>query len=171
MTDQSFLNERENSARLAAEVFMKNVLGVLSSLDYSVSQISNACLPFLAVEWNRRILTSIGGRRLNNFMARVRISRLPKNIYAKILSATKIRDVDESSIMPPNLEEWRRIIVRFGLNSEIPFQKWIITIHLIETRLISSPGELSALSKIDIGNIFGAKAFRHPLFNCGRVHL
>ena len=71
---------RENAAMLASEVCMWNVWRIPPSIDYAVASISEAWIPPLAIEWNRRILTSIGGERLNNFTDRARISR-PRMIF------------------------------------------------------------------------------------------
>ena len=152
------MNTRGNASRLASEVFTKDALMVLPSLDYTVKAISEACLPLLEIEWNRRIPTSLGGRRLGNFMERVSISRSPNDIYNQILSATQFSDCDESQIIPSKLDEWRGVIVRFGSNAEIQCQDWVAAVHFIGNHLVSTPRELSALSKVDINNIFGGDA-------------
>ena len=61
-------------------------------------------------------------------------------------------------IIPPNSEARRRIVVRFGANTEIPFQNWIVEIHLIENHLIPPPRELPALCKTDIDKLLGWEA-------------
>lgn len=98
---------RDDASRLAAELFIANVLRLLNPLDYTVKASVDACLPFLAIDWGRQILGSIGGRRFNNFTTRLRISKLPKDLYIKIISATKFNESDESAIIPCELEDWR----------------------------------------------------------------
>ena len=87
-------------------------------------------------------------------MARLRISKLPKAIYRKILTDTKFNDSDESEISPSELEDWGRIIIRFNLNGQIPFQEWVFAIYKIRVFMISSPLEFDTLSFEQITEFF-----------------
>ena len=120
--------DRENESGQEAEVSTRVVLRIISPLDYKVEALTSDFRPFLAAEWNRAISTSIGGIRLIDFTGMFRISRLPKDLYIKILKSTKFRDIGESEIAPSELEDWRMIIVRRGIEDAQPFRDWIFAI-------------------------------------------
>ena len=108
---------RENASILAAGVLRIASCGYYTRLTTHPNHYRMPVVPFLAIDWNRRILTPIRGTRLHNFMALVRISVLPNDIYVKIRSATNFREFGEFQFAPSELEERRWVIVRVGLDS------------------------------------------------------
>ena len=145
---------RDNAARLAGELFIRNILRILSTLHYVMKDLTNACLPLLSIDWNRSTLTSIGWKRLSELMRRLRLSRLDRVTYRTILSAIKISDNDESVIFPFDLEMWRRIIVRFNLNQITSFPEWLVLIRVLDGNLITSPESLTNLSLPQLRDLF-----------------
>ena len=152
---------RENASRLAAELFVRNILRILSTAQYVLKDLNNACLPFLAIDWNRKTRIAIAGKRLNELMRMLRLSQLDMATYRLILTVIKINDTDHSQISPFDLENWRRIIVRFNLNDEVSFPEWLVLIRIWDGHLITSPGALASLSLLQLKEIFSTD----PNFN------
>ena len=65
-------------------------------------------------------------------MRRLRISRVRKEVYVKILIAIEFRDSGESEIRPAELEDWRRLIVRFSLARDLSSREWIVAVRKLE---------------------------------------
>ena len=105
---------RENDARLADELLIRNILRIPIALHYLLKGLNNDCLPLLAIDWGRQILTAISGKRLNELMRRLRLSRSGKSAFRKTPISIKISDNDQSAIFPPDLEIWRRIIICYN---------------------------------------------------------
>ena len=56
---------------------------------------------------------------------------------------------DKSAIFPFYLENWRRLIVRFDLNTVKDFPEWPNITHELTTRLIDTPEQLALFSYSD----------------------
>ena len=57
--------------------------------------------------------------------------------------------MDRSGIFPFDLEEWRRIIVRFDLHSGADFPEWLSIIRELTLRLIDCPAQMAQFSYSD----------------------
>ena len=128
---------RENAPSLAADVFMRHISHMIASLDYSVKSTTAASIPLLEIFGAWGILTSIGRRRFNNFMGRLRITRPPQPIYVWTLRATKFSDFDASQIIHAESADRRKVILRFGPDSDQSYRDWITPVRLFGAFAIS----------------------------------
>ena len=91
---------------------------------------------------------------MNNLMRRLRISKLPLEVYRKVATVTKFSESSESEITPVDHVAWRRLIVRFNLNRKFSFHDWVIILHYLENHLISTPYDLMQLEFGAVRDIF-----------------
>ena len=63
LTEGGFVISIE-AAAAAADLFISNLMGKLSTLGYKLSQIRHAILPFRSIHWNRKVIIAMGNDRI-----------------------------------------------------------------------------------------------------------
>ena len=106
----------------AANILIANTMGILSSMNYRLSDVEESTKAFRAILRNRDILLAIWGDRTTRLCSRVRLSRSPRGAFRSLVSILSLASRDESQIPPYDLEEWRKILVRFHLYDRLPFE-------------------------------------------------
>ena len=81
-------SSRENATRLDSEIYIKNILRILLSPSYNVKELTSAPI-FPRYRLASEILTAIGGHLINQLTRNLRMSRIGRNTYRKILSVIK----------------------------------------------------------------------------------
>ena len=140
------VSDYESAALSAADILLRNIMGILSTTKYNNEKLSHAANAFHAILWNKSILSKIGGRRIADFLVRARSPRLPKGEFRALVSILSLASCDDSQIFPFALEAWRKVIVRFQLYDRIPFATWLSIVYRLQESNINSPYDFSRYS-------------------------
>ena len=122
-----------------ANILIASAMGILSPLNYRLSDLEESIKAPHAILWNRDILVAIGRGRITRLCSRVRLSRFPREEFRGFVSILSLASCDESQIFPRDLEEWRKILARFHLYDRLPFDGWIPIIRRLIDENIASP--------------------------------
>ena len=93
-------------------------------------------------------------------IARLRQSKLPKGEFAQFSKSTRLQRTDHAALFPFCLDEWRSLIVRFSLDSEVSLPDWADALSDLKSKLTESPADLVVFPPGDIRTFAGD--FRFP---------
>ena len=141
--------DRKSATVSAAEVILTNIMGILSTTGYSLIKLERALSALGALDWAPGITQQIGITRVTRFFTRLKQSRVKKSDYRFLIKTLMIATPDKSAIFPFDMEEWRRLIVRFDLFNGTDFPEWLSIIAELTTRLIETPAQLALFSYTD----------------------
>ena len=137
---------RKTATINAAGTLISNIMGVLFGVNYSRVQIERACEALFALDWSPGIAEALGPQRVTRLFTRLKISKLSKQDYAKLLLLINLPTSDQSGIFPFSLEGWRSLLVRFDLERVASFPDWLTTIHQLKQLLVETPEQLALFS-------------------------
>ena len=138
------------AAASAADLFISNLMGQLSTWGYKLSQIRNAILPFHSIHRNRKVIIAIGNGRILRMFARLRQSELPKGEFVRFLKSILRQCDDRATLFPFCLSGRRSLISRFNLDSEVSLLGWSEALSALKSKLIESPADLVVFQPNDI---------------------
>ena len=121
-------------------------MGALSGLRYTRAQLERATAALFALDWSPWITTTLGPQRMTRLFTRLKIPKLPKLDYAKLLQLINLPPADQSGIFPLSLESRRALLVRLDLEQIATFPDWLTTIHQLQQLLVETPEQLALFS-------------------------
>ena len=130
----------------AADLFVANLMGKLSSINYTLPRLRRSILPFYSILWGAHALVALGENDYYVCLPTLRSSKLPKGEFVDFTKLARLNRNDSSILAPFSLDTWRSAIVKFKLDSETPLPEWIgVIIHLVG-KLIDFPDDLIEFS-------------------------
>ena len=90
--------------------FLANLVGDLSSINYTTAQLRRSLLPFYSILWGTRVLIALGWNRLLRMFARLRSTKLPKEGFIELDKLTRLNRNDSSILRPSPIDSWRPMI-------------------------------------------------------------
>ena len=139
----------------AADISLRNAMGILPSVDYNINNLSEAFSAPRAILRNRDILARIWGHRITYVLVRARIPRLPRANYRALVSTLSLARCDESQLIPLELEDCRRVLVRFRLYERLPSHDWLPIIRRligmnVDTHVAFSRYSFADADRVDV---------------------
>ena len=128
-------------------MLLTNIAGVLIAVNYSLPEIEGP--PLAALDWAPGITQKIGPTRLIRFFARSGKSRFKRTDYRFWPQTLIVATPGKSDILPFDMAERRRIIVRFGLFAGDDFPEWLTLILYLTDRLVGTPAPLESFPYTD----------------------
>ena len=113
---------------------------------YTEKQLIGILRPFFAIDRSELVVAAIGPSRLTRLFSRLRISKLSRVDFRALLKLITIHARDESAIFLLNMDDWRRAVVRFSLESIHPTREWISILKEPSDKLLDTPARLPELS-------------------------
>ena len=129
---------------------MQATIKVLMGPNYSARMLASAILPFFAIDFSNESVSLVGNYRLSRFLNRLRGSLLDRAFYRALMDHIKIPMVDEAMVFPPQLDDWRRIIVLHNLAEMLSLPDWIPILNHLAAALIAQPRDMTAWSYADV---------------------
>ena len=108
-----------------AELFISNLTGRLSSIDYAPVQLRQAIPPLHALTRARRLLTSIRKGQLLRFFARVRTSNLHMAEFRQFSTLVRLKSNESAAICHFTPDSLRSLIIRPHLDNSTPSALWL----------------------------------------------
>ena len=140
---------RANATIAAAEVLLTNTMGILSSTKYSLTKLNRALTALGALDWGPSVIQALGNDRITRFFTRLKPSRVSREDYRFLLKTMMITTPGKSAIFPFDLEEWRRLLVRYDLHIGLDFPERLTIIRELSIHLIDNPIQLARFSYSD----------------------
>ena len=141
------------ASSLAGKILFANLLRVLNDSSSSIPKLSEAVLPFFAIQFSKEMLQGMDAYKFSVILTRLRRSILPADIYRELIIHVKTFLVDRSAVIPFVFEEWRRVIVLSGLDSEIDFPDWIPILNTFAVFGFHYPNELACATRIEVQSL------------------
>ena len=138
------------ASSLAGKILFANLLRALNDSSSSILKITEAVLPFFAIQFSKEMLQGMDAYKFDVILTRLRRSILPADIYRELIIHVKTFLVDRSAVIPYVFEEWRRVIVLSGLDSEIDFPDWIPILSTFAAFGFHYPNELAIATRIEV---------------------
>ena len=137
---------------LANKILYANLLRALNDSSANALSLSLAVKPFFAIQFSRELFKGMeaDAYRFSVILTRLRRSPLEAPLYRKLISHVKTFLVDKSAVIPYVFEEWRRVLVLSGLESEIDFPDWIPILNDFAAYGFHYPSELAQATRSDI---------------------
>ena len=127
----------------ACLILMKSAIQVLTDVSYTTQAISQAIVPFFAIDFSRHVIQRIEPYKMTAFLNRLRGPKLDRAHYRALVAHIRDPLIDDSLVFSPQLEEWRAVIVRHNLTERISLPDWIPIINHLGSSLITRPSELA----------------------------
>ena len=120
---------------------------------YSVQMVAASTLPFFAIDFSNESVSIVGNYKLSRFLNRLRGSLLDRAFYRALMDRIKIPMVDEAVVFTPELDDWRRIIVRHNLTEMLSLPDWIPILNHLADALIINPMDLTEWAPADVSHL------------------
>ena len=138
---------------LSAKLAYSNLLRIINDPLSKPPAILAGVKPFFAIQFSQTVVRAIDHYCLKTLLSRVRRSSLPREWYNRLLSHIKLAWADDSIAIPFAFEDWRRLLVRFQLDSALSFPDWLPLLNHMAAYDIRSPSDMASLSKADFYSV------------------
>ena len=109
--------------------------------------------PFFAIQFHQKVIKAVERYRLKTLISRARRTSPPREWCNHLLPHIKLAWAGESIATPFAFEDWMRLLVRFQLDSTLPFSDWPPLLNHLSAFDIRSSTDLSALPRADFYSI------------------
>ena len=133
--------------------------------------ISVGLVPLFGIRWSKKIIIAIKTHRINELLAKVRHSAIPRPDYDRVEDLFKLAFFTPTTF-PPEWEEWRTIADRYRLDRRHPWPVLAAAVAQFITAEVKSPFELACFEAAGIEQMiasFGEKAALRHLWRAARL--
>ena len=116
--------ERGEIFSLSAKLAYTSLLRIISDPLSKTPAIIAWVKPFFAIQFPQAVLKAVDHYCFKTLLSRARRASPPREWYSRLLSHIKLAWADESIAIPFAFEEWMRLLLRFQLDSALPFSRW-----------------------------------------------
>ena len=138
---------------LAGKILFANLLRSMNDTVSDPNRLISAIKPFFALEFGRDMLQGMDAYRFSVILTRLRRTALPPDWYQALVAHVKVFLNDKSEVVPFVFEEWRRLIVRAGLDSVLDFPDWVPILNSLSAFGIHYPNDLAQSSRFEIAQL------------------